>query len=700
VFNLSGRTAGLGGVVAASALLIFFFQNCSIQKMTSPLDLDSTALTSNNSFSAEPTFTEISEQILKPNCVSCHSSGTINYTSYEAVMASNSVVPGDANSSKLYIEVSDGMMPKGGPLLPPTDIEAIRAWIAAGAKNDSAGTLPSPLQNLMASVLNPNQINLNWTLGSANTTAIVIERSTSAATGPFTVIANLASALTNYSDTGLTPMTKYYYRVAAKNVYGQAAYSNVVTVSTSDFAPMAPSNLATSAIMQTQLTLTWTDNSGDETEFRIEKSTNSAGPFTATQTVAANTVSVVISGLNASTLYYFRVAAYSVNGGISTYSNVVGAQTLTMPSAPPVAPSGISATSLSSSQIKVAWTDNSADETGFKVERSTLSSGSYVVVFTSAASVTSYTDSGLSASTTYYYRVSAYNSSGSSAYTSMASATTGAPAVTAPSAPSSLAATANSSTQITISWMDNSTNETGFKIESSKSSSGPFAQIATVAAGVTTYVNSALTASTAYYYRVRAYNAVGDSAYSNVSSASTSGAAPNAPSGLAAQAVSTAQINLSWVDNSSNETQFKIERASAQTGPYTEIARTNSNVNSYSDVGLSTATTYYYRVSALNANGSSNVSNIISATTIATFTWVNANVIQPLCLSCHGGSSTKGNYDMSTYAKTMTRVVAGSSANSLMYQKIQDGSMPQGKTITTQQKNAVKTWIDSNAPNN
>ncbi len=140
-----------------------------------------------------------------------------------------------------------------------------------------------------------------------------------------------------------------------------------------------------------------------------------------------------------------------------------------------------------------------------------------------------------------------------------------------PAAPSNLTATAVSSSQINLAWTDNSSNETGFKIERKAGSGGTWSQIATVGAGVTSYQNTGLSASTTYYYRVRATNSAGDSAYSNEANATTQAppvTIPAAPSGLTATPVSSSQINLSWTDNSSNETGFKIERpARAARGP-------------------------------------------------------------------------------------------------------------------------------------
>ena len=101
--------------------------------------------------------------------------------------------------------------------------------------------------------------------------------------------------------------------------------------------------------------------------------------------------------------------------------------------------------------------------------------------------MTSYSNTGLTASTSYSYRVRAYNTAGDSDYSNTASAVTqAAPAL--PAAPTNLTATAVSKSQINLTWTDNATNEIGFQIERCKGSTCTnFAQIATVGANVTTY---------------------------------------------------------------------------------------------------------------------------------------------------------------------------------------------------------------------
>ena len=90
-----------------------------------------------------------------------------------------------------------------------------------------------------------------------------------------------------------------------------------------------------------------------------------------------------------------------------------------------------------------------------------------------------------------------------------------------PAAPSGLTATAVSQTQINLAWTDNSSNEDGFKIERATASTGPWTEIGTVGPGVTTYASTGLTKNKRYYYRVRAYNVLGNSAYSNTANAKT-----------------------------------------------------------------------------------------------------------------------------------------------------------------------------------
>jgi C1A family cysteine protease len=205
---------------------------------------------------------------------------------------------------------------------------------------------------------------------------------------------------------------------------------------------------------------------------------------------------------------------------------------------------------------------------------------------------------------------------------------------TPPAAPTNLAANAISHNQINLTWTDNADNETGFKIERSPDGAS-WQQIATTAANATAYSDTGLAASTAYYYQVRATNGVGDSAYSNIATATTLAppAPPAAPTGLAATAVSHSQINLAWTDNATDEAGFKIERCTGVgCSSFAQIATVGANVTSYSNTGLAASTSYSYRVRATNEGGDSDYSNTATAVTAA----------PPAGAKLYLGSSTSG----------------------------------------------------------
>jgi parallel beta-helix repeat protein len=304
--------------------------------------------------------------------------------------------------------------------------------------------------------------------------------------------------------------------------------------------------------------------------------------------------------------------------------------TLNFDSYPLDAPSGLAATAISSVRVDLSWTDNSSDETGFKIERKTGEGGTYAQIATRSANVTTYSNTGLTQNTIYYYRVRAYNASGDSAFSNEAAATT-----TQINAPSNLSATTISASQIDLSWTDNSVDETGFKIERKTGDSGTYSQITTRSANITTFLNTGLAQNTNYYYRIRAYNAGGNSEYSNETSVSTPVAVlPIAVTNQASNiTVNTATLNATVNPNgSSTNVYFQW----GTTDSYGNTTSSQSKGSGTSDVaitanltGLSSNTTYHYRIVATNISGTSygddmtfstfagtNVSGTISTDTI------------------------------------------------------------------------------------
>ena len=231
--------------------------------------------------------------------------------------------------------------------------------------------------------------------------------------------------------------------------------------------------------------------------------------------ISLNNLGSMVLDINGSTL---DAKFLRENGAIADYFRIVKG---TVAPVPPAAPTNLTATTFSSSQINLSWTDNANNENGFKVEQST-DGIAFTQIAMLASNTVSFSVTGLAASTTYQYRVVSFNDAGNSSFSNTASATTSAAPPALPAAPSTLTAAAISSTRINLAWTDNSNNESGFKIERCKNPNCTnFAQIAQVGANVTTFADTTVTKNTAYSYRVRAFNAGGNSSYSNTASAKT-----------------------------------------------------------------------------------------------------------------------------------------------------------------------------------
>src|SRR5262249_23189741 len=192
----------------------------------------------------------------------------------------------------------------------------------------------------------------------------------------------------------------------------------------------------------------------------------------------------------------------------TTLGGTSNTQNFTVNLAPPPAPTNLTATAVAASQINLAWSVNSVNETGFKIERKT-GGGTYSQLALAAAQANKYVDTGLTAGTTYYYRVRATNGAGDSLFTNEFNATR---ASAAPATPTGLGATAVSTTQINLSWTLNLTGVVGIKLERMPAG-GSFAQVA-VLCPVTSYSDTGLTQNATYTYRIRPYNSAGDGAYS------------------------------------------------------------------------------------------------------------------------------------------------------------------------------------------
>jgi len=258
-------------------------------------------------------------------------------------------------------------------------------------------------------------------------------------------------------------------------------------------------------------------------------------------------------------------------------------------------------------------------ETGYSFTTTSYTQG--VVTFTTGATNTS-------ATVSFYNGGSATSAYGDDFILCVSS-------TTAPPAPTGLGATAGNG-QVALSWTASS-GATSYNVYRGTSSGGESTTaIATGIAGLS-YTNTGLTNGTHYYFKVAAVNTVGTSGYSNEASATPAGP-PAAPTGLAA-VPGNAQISLSW-SASSGATSYRVYRGTTAGGESTTAVATGITTTSYTNTGLTNSTTYYYKVAAVNAVGTSGYSNEATTTPYTPIVESATLTLNKYSVSHAGGSVT------------------------------------------------------------
>ena len=465
----------------------------------------------------------------------------------------------------------------------PTPANALKQQMLASIQGAAAGggggpTLPAAPTNLSAAAVSSSQIDLTWT---ASSTAGVTYNVYAGTTSGFSPLSStrVATGLTAtaFNQQGVSAATTYYYLVTAVDAAGESTPSNLASATTMGgtagggaacsvaysivtqwnngfTAALSITNSGATAINGWSLAWAWPAGQ------QITQSWNGNYAQTGANAVLTNASwnpaiapGATLSGIGFNAAYSGSnpaPASFSLNGSVCGGS---GGST-----PPPAAPSNLTAKAASSSQINLAWSASATAGVTYNVYSSQTSgfAPSSSNRIATGVSTATYQNTGLAASTTYYYLVTAVNAGGESSPAGQASATTQAPPAP-PGAPTGLQASAVSSSQINLTWSASSTANETYNVYSSQASGFTPSSANRIASGVaaTAFQNTGLAASSTHYYLVTAVDAAGESSPSNPAAATT-----------AAAATGGAPCHITFIDQNDWKTGFTGNLSITDTG--------------------------------------------------------------------------------------------------------------------------------------
>lgn len=390
-------------------------------------------------------------------------------------------------------------------------------------------------------------------------------------------------------------------------------------------APGAPTSVTASASSTpAAVDLTWqaptSDGGAAITDYVIEYSTDGSTGWTEFVHTASTSTSITVTGLVAQSTYYFRVAAKN-SAGTGPTEAATPAPVTSSAAVTPGAPTGVTATAgAAHGTLNIAWTaptsDGGSPITDYVVEYSADGSTGWTAFSHTASTTPSMTITGLTPGGTYYVRVSATNSVGTGATAAATPAPASAAPAIAPDAPTAVTLSAGTpGGSIDVSWTapadDGGSAITDYLVEYSLTGSGGWTTFSRAPSTATATTILGLTASTNYYVRVSAVNAIGagPSASGTPSPTSSSAATvPTAPRAVTAiGGVAGGSLDIAWTlpesDGASAITDYVVEYARSLSGPWSAFAHAASTATTITLTGLVPGGAYFVRVSATNAVG-------------------------------------------------------------------------------------------------
>jgi hypothetical protein len=376
----------------------------------------------------------------------------------------------------------------------------VRAHNASGASAwvEAAVALPAPAPAaLRVERSTAHALVLAWEDRALRETAYRVERAPAAEAPRYALLATLPAGASGYTDTGLAPDTAYAYRVSA---VGPTGASHAELSARTPALPEAPSALVAQAAGPGAVVLRWSLPAGARTGLELERATD-GGAWAPLASLGGDATAHVDVTAQAEREYLYRLRA-SAAAGASAWSAPAPVTT------PPPAPAALVASATSPSSVRLTWQDAAQRETGYRVER-VAETGAATVLATRGPDTTSFEESGLTAGTSYRYRVVAVGAGGESA--ALADVATPAP----PPAPSALMAQVAGPTEVRLSWGYTGGPPQSFQLERAQDG-GAFQPLDAVDASMRVYTDLLAPPGSTLSYRVRAVSASGTSGWSTV----------------------------------------------------------------------------------------------------------------------------------------------------------------------------------------
>ncbi len=352
--------------------------------------------------------------------------------------------------------------------------------------------------------------------------------------------------------------------------------------------PDSPDNLEISSPTASSLTLSW-DAAFGASSYTVYRALSASGSYSSLGEIAGTTFTDTTC--SSGTTYHYKIKSEN-SSGLSIYSDIVSG--LTIPGVPNKPEVGAAA----ASSLQLEWDYVQGSSSYILSTASSADFSDESIIYSGSAE--EYTHSGLSGGTSYYYRLKAQNSSGTGAVSEALSA------LTRPQTPDPLTQEGASANSITIGW-DEVTGAERYYLYRDASATGTFTTQVYSGSAVG-HTDTGRTAGTAYYYKIKAEN---DSGFSPLSGAFTmwTQALPPLIPVLAGKGADF--VNLSWSSQIGADS-YVIYRSTTESGPFTAAGNTAGTV--FSDTGLLSGATYYYKVSSVNNAGEGNTSAVLAVT--------------------------------------------------------------------------------------